>query len=178
MRKIIRISNVGQCPKNWVKIVEALGCKVLFFPELASFKKLSVCFRQQKCLMNADIFDRPSSPCPVCHQMGGLRSLTIVDGLLTCPYCRQRLVVSVSGHYVRDPFAFRQRVTSQMLRRQSRPIARILRDSGISKHSSLLALLGSLLFFGFTMAALNEVSHQRFPLQDKLEQIVKLGDSE
>jgi len=35
-----------------------------------------------------------------------------------------------------------------------------------------------LLFFGFTMAALNEVSHQRFPLQDKLEQIVKLGDSE
>ncbi len=128
--------------------------------------------------MNADTFDRPSSPCPVCHQMGGLRSLKMVNGLLTCPYCRQRLVVSVNGHYVRDPFVFRPRVTSQMLRRQSRPIARILRDSGISKHSSLLALLGSLLFLGFTMAAVNEVSHQRLPFQDKLEQIVKLGDSE
>ncbi len=128
--------------------------------------------------MNADTFDRPFYPCPICHQMGGLRSLKLVDGLLTCPYCRQRLVVSVSGHYVRDPFTFGQRMTSQMLRRQSRPIARILRDSGISKHSSFLALVGSLLFFGFTMAAVNEVSHQRFPFQDKLEQIVKLGDSE
>ncbi|MCY7278767.1 MAG: hypothetical protein LH702_34795, partial [Phormidesmis sp. CAN_BIN44] len=59
-----------------------------------------------------------------------------------------------------------------------RPIARILRDSGISKHSSLLALLGSLLFLGFTMAAVGEVSLQSLPLQDKLEQIVKLGDSE
>ncbi|PSB21879.1 hypothetical protein C7B65_00165 [Phormidesmis priestleyi ULC007] len=127
--------------------------------------------------MNADTFDRPSSPCPVCHHMSGLRSLKMVDGLLTCPYCRERLVVSVSGHYVRDPFALKQRVTGQMLRRQSRPLARILRDSGISRHSSLLAMVGSLFFLGFTIAAVNEVSHQRFPFQDKLEQIVNLNES-
>ena len=126
--------------------------------------------------MNADTFDRSSSHCP-CHQIGGLRSTKLVDGLLTCPYCCERLVVSVSGHYVRDPFALRQRVTSHRLRRQSRPLARILRDSGISKHSPLLAMLGTLLLLGFTMATVSEVSHQRFPLQDKLEQIIKLNES-
>ena len=127
--------------------------------------------------MNADTFNRSSSHCPVCHQMGGLRSIKLVDGLLTCPRCRERLVVSVSGLYVRDPFALRQRVTGQALRRQSRPLARILRDSGISKHSSLLAVLGSLFFLGFTVAAMSKVSHQRFPFQDKLEQIIKLNES-
>ncbi len=86
-------------------------------------------------------------------------------------------MVSVSGHYVRDPFALRQRVTGQTLRRQSRPLARILRDSGISKHSSLLAVLGSLFFLGFTLAAMSEVSPQRFLFQDKLEQITKLNES-
>ncbi len=127
--------------------------------------------------MNANTFDRSSSHCPACCQVGGLRSIKLVDGLLTCPYCRERLVVSVSGHYVRDPFALRQRVTSHMLRRQSRPLARILRDSGISKHSSLLAMLGTLLLLGFTMAAVSEVSHEPFPFQDKLEQIIKLNES-
>ncbi len=126
--------------------------------------------------MNADTFDCPSSPCPVCHKMSGLRSLKMVNGLLTCPACRERLVVSVSGHYVRDPFTLRQRVTGQMLRRQSRPLARILRDSGISKPASLLALVSSLLVLGLTMAAVSDSNNQRLPFQDQLEQMVKLSE--
>ncbi|MGV0024059.1 hypothetical protein [Phormidesmis priestleyi] len=128
--------------------------------------------------MNADTFDRPSSPCPVCHQMGGLQSVKMVNGLLTCPHCRQRLVVSMSGHYVRDPFSpKKQKVTEKMLRRQSRPLARILRDSGVSKHSQLLALLGSLVLLGFSMAVVGGVASQQISLQGVLNQIDQMGEA-
>lgn len=127
--------------------------------------------------MNADTFDRHSSHCPVCHRIGGLQSVKMVNGLLTCPHCREHLVISFSGHYVRDPFTLRQKITGQRLRRQSRPLARILRDSGIDKHSPFLAILGSLLILGFTMAAVSESGVQRFPLQGLLEQIVKTGET-
>ncbi|MBE9011817.1 hypothetical protein IQ250_16560 [Pseudanabaenaceae cyanobacterium LEGE 13415] len=106
--------------------------------------------------MNADTFDRGSNVCPVCHRNGGLPSVKSVGGLLTCPHCRSRLVVSLSGHYVRDPFRTKK-LSSRQLRKQSRPIARILRDSGIAKHSPLLAIVGSLLFVGFSMAVLSRV---------------------
>jgi uncharacterized protein YbaR (Trm112 family) len=128
--------------------------------------------------MNADTFDRHSSPCPVCHQMSGLQSVRMVNGLLTCPHCRQRLVVSMSGHYVRDPFlSKKEKVTGQMLRRQSRPLARILRDSGVSKHSQFLALLGSLILLGFSMAVVGGVASQKISLQSVLDQIEQLGEA-
>jgi hypothetical protein len=76
-----------------------------------------------------------------------------MQGLLTCPHCRSRFVVSVSGHYVRDPFAAnRKRVNGKTIRRQSRPLARMMRDTGISKHSPLIAIATSLLALGFTLS--------------------------
>jgi hypothetical protein len=128
--------------------------------------------------MNADTFDRPSSPCPVCHQMGGLQSVKLMDGLLTCPHCRERLVISVSGHYVRDPFKPKPpKITGRMLRRQSRPLARILRDSGLSRHSQFLALLGSLILLGFSMAVVGGIASQKISLQDALDQLHKLSET-
>ena len=110
--------------------------------------------------------------------MSGLQSVKIVNGLLTCPQCRQRLVVSMSGHYVRDPFSpKKQKVTERMLRRQSRPLARILRDSGISKHSQFLALLGSLILLGFSMAVVGGVASQKISLQGILNQIDKVNEA-
>ncbi|BAU10150.1 hypothetical protein LEP3755_06300 [Leptolyngbya sp. NIES-3755] len=122
--------------------------------------------------MNADTFDRGSDSCPVCHRTGGLPSVKSVGGLLTCPHCRSRLVVSLSGHYVRDPFRTKK-LSSQQLRKQSRPIARILRDSGIAKHSPLIAIVGSLLVVSFSMAVLSRV--ERLP--DWADQII-LKDAE
>ncbi|WP_072218005.1 hypothetical protein [Leptolyngbya sp. NIES-2104] len=117
--------------------------------------------------MNADTFDRDSNACPVCHRTGGLPSVKSVGGLLTCPHCRSRLVVSLSGHYVRDPFRTKK-LSSQQLRKQSRPIARIFRDSGLAKHSPLLAIVGSLLVVSFSMAVLSQV--ERLP--EWTEQII------
>ncbi|GAP93662.1 hypothetical protein NIES2104_01690 [Leptolyngbya sp. NIES-2104] len=87
--------------------------------------------------------------------------------MLTCPHCRSRLVVSLSGHYVRDPFRTKK-LSSQQLRKQSRPIARIFRDSGLAKHSPLLAIVGSLLVVSFSMAVLSQV--ERLP--EWTEQII------
>jgi hypothetical protein len=85
-------------------------------------------------------------------------------------------VVSFSGHYVRDPFAKRL-VNEKKLRRQSRPLARILRDSGVSKHSPFIAILGSLLFLGFTISFLGETGKQNTSFQSWVQQIVKVSDA-
>ncbi|MER3433206.1 MAG: hypothetical protein C4288_07215 [Leptolyngbya sp. ERB_1_1] len=122
--------------------------------------------------MNADTFDRGSTACPVCHQTKGLPSVKSVGGLLTCPHCRSRLVVSLSGHYVRDPFRTKK-LSSQQLRKQSRPIARILRDSGIAKHSPLIAIVGSLIVVSFSMTVLSKA--EKFP--DWVQQVI-LKDSD
>ncbi|HTL90400.1 MAG TPA: hypothetical protein VL134_13450 [Leptolyngbya sp.] len=122
--------------------------------------------------MNADTFDRSSNTCPVCHHTGKFPSVESVGGLLTCPQCRSRLVVSLSGHYVRDPFAVRKsarKLSAQQLRKQSRPIARILRDSGIAKHSSLIVILSSLLVGGFSMSVLSQADGQK--LTDWVQQV-------
>jgi hypothetical protein len=109
--------------------------------------------------MNAYTFDRSSVPCPVCHRASVVPSVNLMQGLLTCPHCRSRFVVSVSGHYVRDPFAAnRQRVNGKMIRRQSRPIARIMRDTGISKHSPLIAIVTGCLALGFTLSCVGKAS--------------------
>jgi hypothetical protein len=114
--------------------------------------------------MNADTFDRGSHACPVCHRTGNFVSVNSVSGLLTCPHCRSRLVVSISGHYVRDPFCVKKlKPTSQQLRKQSRPLARILRDSGIAKHSPLITILSSLMLAGFSIAVLSQPSAQKLP---------------
>jgi hypothetical protein len=61
-------------------------------------------------------------------------------------------VVSQSGHYVRDPFAVRQILISSALRRQSRPLARIIRDFILLKRPFLALVIGSAVIFGMITA--------------------------
>jgi hypothetical protein len=75
--------------------------------------------------MNAEAFTSNHSACPLCAS--GLH-LGRFQGQLICPYCNSRLVVSIDGQFVRDPFSRQQLVSTQKLRRQSSPIARLGRD--------------------------------------------------
>ncbi|MBW4421376.1 MAG: hypothetical protein KME13_19450 [Myxacorys californica WJT36-NPBG1] len=126
--------------------------------------------------MNVYSFDHYSVPCPICHRMSGVQSVKLMRGLLTCPHCRSRFVVSVSGHYVRDPFAKKRLVNEKKLRRQSRPLARILRDSGVSRHSRFIGILTSLLILGFTVSVLSEAGGRNLSIQSLIEQIVKVSE--
>jgi uncharacterized protein YbaR (Trm112 family) len=78
--------------------------------------------------MNTHIFDNHYVTCPVCHKNATPKLVETSIGLFSCPYCQERLVVCQSGHYVRDPFTAKQIMISSTLRRQSRPLARIVRD--------------------------------------------------
>ncbi len=100
--------------------------------------------------MNADSCNSRSESCPICGRSDGIQVSRVV-GLLSCQHCRERLVVSWSGHYVRDPFTLRQLFAEQMLRRQSRPLARIFRDFGIAKYSLLVAALGGVVCIGLVL---------------------------
>ena len=115
----------------------------------------------RSCLMNAYTYDRDAVACPICHHRVNLNQpMHMVSGLLTCPQCRVRLVRSRSGHFVRDPFIRRQTPTGQTLRRQSRPFARLLRDAGVTRSPSAMAIVGGLALLGFTLFAWNGISGQ------------------
>jgi hypothetical protein len=96
--------------------------------------------------MNAHTFNTPSPTCPICHRHDAVKPHKLLRGLLTCQYCRERLVVSWSGHYVRDPFALKS-FSAQVLRRESRPLARLWRDFKLSGYPWLLAALGGVVVF-------------------------------
>lgn len=98
--------------------------------------------------MNAYTFDTHSPVCPICHRAGVIKPHKLLKGLLTCQNCRERLVVSWSGHYVRDPFTLNPLATGQMLRRESHPLARIRRDYKLTGPSVLWTVLGSAIFLG------------------------------
>ncbi len=115
--------------------------------------------------MSADTFEQNAAFCPLCHRGGGYigdgsfasalnPALTpeMVTGLLTCPHCRSRFVVSMSGHCVRDPFLRRKAPSPSQVRRQSWPIARFLRDAQLPIAASLSALL----LLGMTAAPLRD----------------------
>ena len=78
--------------------------------------------------MNIHTFDNHYVTCPICQRNATPKPVKTCIGLFTCPYCQERLVVCQSGHYVRDPFTLKQMMISSVLRRQSRPLARIIRD--------------------------------------------------
>jgi hypothetical protein len=101
--------------------------------------------------MNAHFFDTSSQTCPVCHRSGAIKPHKLIKGLLTCQHCRERLVVSCSGHYVRDPFALQQLNQGQLLRQQSHPLARFWRDFTFSSQPFFLATIGSTLLIGFAL---------------------------
>jgi len=116
--------------------------------------------------MNAPTYNTHSVTCPICHRSSIVGPVGMVSGLFSCPHCHSHLVISWSGHFVRDPFSLKQLTVGKMLRRESRPLARIQRDLGIGKHFPLLALLGSAVFLGFAIAA----TDQSLPRQQSFQQ--------
>ena len=78
--------------------------------------------------MSTNTFHDHYVTCPICQRNNRTTPIKSYIGLFSCPYCQEKLVVCQSGHYVRDPFIWKQMMISSALRRQSRPLARIIRD--------------------------------------------------
>ncbi|RUS95357.1 hypothetical protein DSM107003_30600 [Trichormus variabilis SAG 1403-4b] len=91
-------------------------------------------------------------------------------GLFTCPYCQEKLVVCKSGHYVRDPFTWKQMVIASALRRQSRPLSRMIRDLVLLKRPLLaLAVGGAILFTTIAVTQKNtSYNHPGIPGNEKV----------
>lgn len=119
--------------------------------------------------MNAYTFNSDSF-CPICQRTVGMKPFKMVGGLLTCPHCRERLVVSWSGHYVRDPFTLRQVATERMLRRQSRPLARFWRDAGLGQRLSIAAIVSGAMLLGLAMGLLTSSGGKQPPIEGLLNQ--------
>lgn len=123
--------------------------------------------------MNADTFNSHSVNCPICHHTSILPSVGVLGGLFTCPNCHTHLVISNSGHYVRDPFSWQHWAIGRMLRRQSHPLARIGRDVCSTKPFPLLAIVSSLLLLSLAVVAtdrLNSHNPMLDPSVTELEQ--------
>lgn len=109
--------------------------------------------------MSTNTFDNHYVTCPICQRNNRTKPIKSYIGLFTCPYCQEKLVVCQSGHYVRDPFIWRQMIISSALRRQSRPLARLIRDFILIKRPFLFLVVGSAIFLIVTITQYN-MSHQ------------------
>ncbi|MBF2063968.1 MAG: hypothetical protein IGS39_06010 [Calothrix sp. C42_A2020_038] len=122
--------------------------------------------------MNIHTFDNHYLTCPICQKNATPKPIKSCVGLFSCPYCQQRLVVSQSGHYVRDPFILKQIMVSSALRRQSRPLARILRDF-ILLRPILAFAVGGAIVFGMIAITQQNTNYENQNLH-KIEKINKL----
>lgn len=120
--------------------------------------------------MNTHTFDNHYSTCPICQRSIRTKPVKTYIGLFTCPFCQEKLVVCKSGHYVRDPFTWKQIVLSSTLRRQSRPLARMVRDFVFLKRPLLTLIVGSTVLFTLITIAEKVISsehHQEVPRTEK-----------
>ncbi|MDB9466418.1 hypothetical protein PN480_20650 [Dolichospermum circinale CS-1225] len=108
--------------------------------------------------MSTNTFDNHYVTCPICRRNNRTTPIKSYIGLFTCPYCQEKLVVCQSGHYVRDPFIWRQMMISSDLRRQSRPLARMIRDFISIKRPLLSLVLGSVVFLAIMTITQNNTS--------------------
>ena len=102
--------------------------------------------------MHARASDSSLATCPICQAPSTILSGDRFNGLYICQNCQERLVISWSGHYVRDPFALRYLGLGKMLRRQSSPLSRMLRDIGLNNPSRWL-IAGGIAALGITFMA-------------------------
>jgi uncharacterized protein YbaR (Trm112 family) len=121
--------------------------------------------------MNIHTFDSHYVTCPICQKNATQKPIKTCVGLFSCPYCQEKLVVCQSGHYVRDPFTLKQMMVSSALRRQSSPLARIVRDFIFLKRPVVALAVGSVMIL--SMIALtqhNTSSHQEItPQTEKID---------
>ncbi|TAF07076.1 MAG: hypothetical protein EAZ77_10875 [Nostocales cyanobacterium] len=125
--------------------------------------------------MNIHTFDNNYVTCPICQRNNRTKPVKTYIGLFTCPYCQEKLVVCKSGHYVRDPFTWKQLVIASSLRRQSRPLARIVRDLVLLKLPLLaLAIGGAILLTTIAITQESTSNHpQLLPGNEKLNETGK-----
>ncbi len=120
--------------------------------------------------MNTHTFDNHYVTCPICRRNATPKPVKACIGLFTCPYCQERLVVSQSGHYVRDPFILRQMIISNSLRRQSSPLARIIRDFIVLKRPLLALAIVSAIILGMIGITEQNTDHRpSLPGTEKVE---------
>jgi hypothetical protein len=120
--------------------------------------------------MNIHTFDNNYVTCPICQRNNRTKPVKTYIGLFTCPYCQEKLVVCKSGHYVRDPFTWKQIVISSALRRQSRPLARMIRDLLLLKRPFLALAMGCAVLLTTIAITQESTSHnqQLLPGNEKL----------
>ncbi|MEA5552000.1 hypothetical protein VB713_13705 [Anabaena cylindrica UHCC 0172] len=120
--------------------------------------------------MNIHTFDNHYVTCPICQRNNRTQPVKTYRGLFTCPYCQERLVVCKSGHYVRDPFTWKQIMISSALRRQSRPLARMIRDLVLLKRPLVALAMGGVILLT-TIAITQEKTSDNIPLIPETEKV-------
>ena len=121
--------------------------------------------------MNIHTFDNDYVACPICQRNAKQRLAESHIGFFRCPYCQQRLVVCRSGHYVRDPFMLKQIMLCSALRRQSSPLARIIRDFILIKRPILSLAVGLAIFLSImTVTQQNTRYDQQFPTTENIQE--------
>ena len=123
--------------------------------------------------MNTHTFDNHHTTCPLCQRSTNLKLVKMCKGLFTCNSCQEKLVVTWSGHYVRDPFSGKQILVAQLLRRQSSPWARIIRDLGSIKRPFVYVALGALIVSAsiFTVESVNQQQNSTDRVVEKINNV-------
>lgn len=125
--------------------------------------------------MNTHTFGNHYTTCPICQRSSNLKLVKMCNGLFTCNSCQEKLVVTWSGHYVRDPFSGKQVLVAQLLRRQSTPWARIIRDLAAIKRPFMYVAIGALIV-GASVFTVENVSRQQNPSNQVVEEINKINN--
>ncbi|MBH8566631.1 hypothetical protein I8748_31520 [Nostoc sp. CENA67] len=122
--------------------------------------------------MNIHTFDNHYVTCPICQRNARQKPIKSYIGLFTCPYCQERVVVCRSGHYVRDPFTLKQMLICSALRRQSSPIARIIRDFILLKRPLVALAVGSAILLSMIAVTGQSISNdqQALPQTEKIKE--------
>ena len=79
---------------------------------------------------------------------------------------------------MRDPFCLQQCAVAQLLRRQSHPLARILRDLSLTKGLPLLAIISSLLFLGISLTINEKLNLNNQTIDSQVEPSPRSSSSE
>lgn len=120
--------------------------------------------------MNIHTFDNDYVACPICQKNAKQRVAESHIGLFSCPYCHQKLVVCPSGHYVRDPYMLKQIMLCSSLRRQSSPLARIIRDFILIKRPILNLAVGVILVFSMMAITQKNTNYdQQLPITENIQ---------
>lgn len=122
--------------------------------------------------MNVRTFSNYSVTCPICQRNARLNPVKVSYGLFICPYCQERLVVSWSGHYVRDPHKCRKLILTQRRRQQRR--ARVMHDLGFLTRPFVAIALVSAILLGVSVISLEGFNRHQNPLENLIEELIEI----